>query len=116
MQVARLLRSNKVGRAHDHIGTGDNRSNFLGIVLTTLQPRQPEIEDFHRTAPAPRLAARQQDQQIGRLDIAMHHAHLMCVLQAFCGLADEFAGKADRQGALLAHQPIKVGTVDVLEH
>lgn len=56
------------------------------------------------------------DHQVVRLDVAVHHAEVMRVLQALGGLANVIAGVRHRQPAVCGDDFIQVGAVNELHH
>ena len=102
MAVSRLLGGEEIGGPQD----------FL-VVLTGQRPvlvaagqGEPEIEDLHRAAGV--------EDEVGRLDVAVHESLLVGVLKAGCGLADEVRGLADGQRPVALDFCVEVDAVDVL--
>ena len=77
--VVSLFRGDIVGRAHDHPGVGQVRYGGTAVrqdgggLHDAAQPGQAEIEDLDLSVGRPH--------QVVRLDVAMHHALLVGVLQ-----------------------------------
>ena len=117
--VARLFRSDVVGGPHDLPSLRQ-----LGIALDCgAETGQAEIEDLDDRheggvgARGPVVVRRaKSDEQVGRLDVAMHHPPLVGVRQSQRSLANVFAGFAGRQRAALARQRFEVLPLDVLHH
>ncbi len=113
VRIDGLFGGDEVGRAHH--GPEDGEVGFTGIG----EAGQAEVEDFD-IAPATfdrrARAARTGflgDEEIGRLDVAVHQAAFVGVLQPEGGLADEIEGGLDGQRALPLDQAGEVDAVDV---
>ena len=102
--VQRLFRSHVLGGSHDRAGGCQFRVGrypaFAG------HPREPHVQNLHHTLRV--------EQEIGRLDVAMHDPDPMGISQAACRLQHAVHGQLDRQRPLFLDPLRQVAPVDVL--
>ena len=103
-RVHRLLRGHVVDRAHDLAGAGQ----LVLLRAGRFEPGQTHVQNLDRPLPI--------QQQVRRLDVAMHHAVLVGVWQSAGRLQDAVHGLVERQRPLLLDERREVGAVDVLHH
>ncbi len=102
MAVERLLRREIVGRAQDVLVEFASED----VVVVVEKAGQPHVEDLDAAV------ARHQD--VARLDVAMHQARALGVVEADRRLANVMAGTQDAQRPALLDDVLQAGAVDVL--
>ena len=102
--VGDLLRRDVIGGAHRLAAGG----HFFAGRLAGVEQGQPQVEDLHGAAG--------REHQIRGLDVPMHQAVLVRVVEPDRRLADDLAGLGDGQLAVPAGQIGQVHALDVLHH
>ena len=105
MTVERLLRCQIVCRAQHLLIVRDSQ-RILGLVIE--EPSQAHVQQLDRAVGV--------DQQVGRLDVAMHESRAVCVIQPFRRLPDVFHRIQVVGGATADNQLLQALAVDVLHH
>ncbi len=99
-RAARHLRGEEAGRADEEAGPGE--------LLVGLEPGDAEVAQLH-------LPLRR-DQDVARLDVAVHDPRLVRGGQRCCGLRDQRRRGVGGERAAAAHQLGEVLRLDVLHH
>ena len=87
-------------RPGDHAGLGEGRIRG--------DPGDAEVGELHLPGPV--------DQDVGRLDVAVHDPRGVCGGQGVGGLHEQRCRLVGGEGTAFAHQPPEVDPVDVLHH
>src|SRR5579871_2270334 len=103
--IDRLFGSDVVGGSENMVDVAAPRQ-LSHLVIE--EARQSEVQNLDRTAAV--------EKQVSRLDVAMHQAGFVRMLQTVGRLRDAIDGAADRKRAEALDDRVQVRAVDVFEH